>query len=219
MSEWVKNEDGKCPVNQGSLIQVMHRDGCIYKCKAGDTYSQDWSLDNISADIVKYRVTSKQPTPLTRDEDMRESLKINDWQAAQPAPVSNKPSWDDAPEGAKILVQSENGLWNFGSYAGVDDIKNYWTGIGKGFWFPSIKDAPNPNWRDTLEYRPVVKESLTTEGKQDDVLQYVAKNLARIKQLNDEIELAKLSIETMGIELAERMKEVRDVLNYCKFNA
>lgn len=148
------------------------------------------------------------------------SIHKQDWQSAQPAPASNKPSWEDAPEDAKILVQSECGAWNFGSYKSAFIDGGGWRGNGKGRWFNSIHgDAPNQNWRDTLEYRPVVKESLITESEQDAERQYVPTNLARIKQLNDEIELAQLSIESMKIELAERTKEVQDVLNYCKFNA
>lgn len=172
-------------------------------------------------------------------------LTNQDWQAAQPAPASNKPSWDDAPEDANWLCQDASGEWWFSTskinpyvYKGVswknqNDFVNEWCE-------KSYEDTPNPNWRDTLEYRPEVKDysaikDLTKEQKESasqfiddvidrdkkesDALQYVPKNLARIKQLNDEIELAQLSIESMKTELAERNKEVKDVLNYCKFNA
>lgn len=75
----------------------------------------------------------------------------------EPATASNKPSWDDAPEDAIILIQSSSGYWNFGSYksASIGD-DDQWAGNGEGEWFKAIYgDAPNPNWRDTLERRPV----------------------------------------------------------------
>lgn len=69
---------------------------------------------------------------------------------------SNKPSWDDAPVGAKILVQSDTGNFNFGSFnnAYVKDVEG-WNGIGEGQWFTTIHGLSNPNWRNTLEHRPV----------------------------------------------------------------
>jgi ribosomal protein L33 len=79
---------------------------------------------------------------------------------------SNKPSWDDAPAGARILVQSETGNFNFGSFNNayvVDD--EGWIGTGKGQWFTTIHGFSNPDWRNTLEYRPTVKESLTVDTK------------------------------------------------------
>lgn len=189
--------------------------GQIGWCETWECISSD-SSDNMERQATVF--IGKRIPHYKLDNEQR--ITKQNWQSAQPAPASNKPSWDDAPEDAKILVQSDCGAWNFGSYKSAFIDGGKWRGNGKGRWFNSIHgDAPNPNWRDTLEYRPVVKESLITESEQDAERQYVPTNLARIKQLNDEIELAQLSIESMKIELAERTKEVQDVLNYCKFNA
>lgn len=89
---------------------------------------------------------------------------------------SNKPSWDDAPLEARILVQSETGNFNFGSFdhAYILDDEG-WYGTGEGRWFTTISGFSNPNWRNTIEYRPTVKQSLTvdtninhvTEGMQE----------------------------------------------------
>jgi hypothetical protein len=80
----------------------------------------------------------------------------SDWLAAQPVPASNKPSWDDAPTQAKILVQQDNGTWLF-SAASWATTNNHggWCCSFDGSWIlPGFFDAPNPSWRDTLEYRP-----------------------------------------------------------------
>ena len=67
---------------------------------------------------------------------------------------SNKPSWDDAPVEATILVQSDTGNFNFGSFNNAYVLDKGWVGSGEGQWFTTIHGFSNPDWRNTLEHRP-----------------------------------------------------------------
>jgi len=93
-------------------------------------------------------------------QNPQEPISKQDWQSSQPAPPSNKPSWDDAPEAAKWLCQDADGMWAFssGDHSPVN-YTTYWRNKDAGFWFKNRrKDKPNPNWRDTLERRPGAAE-------------------------------------------------------------
>ena len=94
-----------------------------------------------------------------------------DWQAAQPAPAPNKPSWADAPEWAKSLCQHEDGSWVWTSFS-VEDVyyedHGIWRSNAPGKWMCVAIGNPNPNWRDTLEHRPVAEESTPIDTRQAD---------------------------------------------------
>ena len=83
-------------------------------------------------------------------------LYEEDWLARR-AELINKPSWDDAPEWAQWLAQSENGQWDWQSSkpvmcAAVWDIP----GSGGHAWeYMNKGEAPaGHDWRETLERRP-----------------------------------------------------------------
>lgn len=59
---WIMWEGGECPVPEGTLIDVKHRDGHKQKgCPAGYTHAEfmrhaiDWTHDDAPADIIAYR--------------------------------------------------------------------------------------------------------------------------------------------------------------------
>lgn len=86
------------------------------------------------------------------------------------AELQNKPSWDDAPEGANILIQTDEGVWFFGTYhdAIIDSVYSDWNGIGSGKWM--VKERVDGevigDWRDTLEKRPVADGQPTPEEEE-----------------------------------------------------
>lgn len=55
MSEWIKWEGGKCPVPEGTLIDVRYRDMTEALCLifASTNY---WLNENMSNDIIAYRL-------------------------------------------------------------------------------------------------------------------------------------------------------------------
>lgn len=60
---WVKNRDGICPVDAGTLIDVKFRDGEIKRSRRGlqeqegrDTQHMFWSLDGADNDIIAWRL-------------------------------------------------------------------------------------------------------------------------------------------------------------------
>lgn len=69
----------------------------------------------------------------------------------------NKPSWDDAPEDAQIMVQNEIGQWFFGSYSSAVTMHNasIWFGRGWGIWYDGPKGhiPAGHDWKQTLEKR------------------------------------------------------------------
>lgn len=70
-------------------------------------------------------------------------------------PTLPKPSWDDAPPDAKILVQNKNGGWIFGTHTSAHPVGHGWHGNGNKWFHPPIPGTPNPDWRNTKEFRPV----------------------------------------------------------------
>lgn len=79
------------------------------------------------------------------------------------AEFQNKPSWDDAPEGADFLVQNKIGSWQFGTSGGKDVNPGLagWiidSPLDEGVCFHSPISSMGEvlgDWRDTLERRPV----------------------------------------------------------------
>lgn len=89
------------------------------------------------------------------------------------AELQNKPSWDDAHDGANILVFCpDNGGWIFGSHcnASPDEDMNGWQGAGRGCWFFDdvffTDEELIGDWRDTLEKRPVAGDQPTPEEEE-----------------------------------------------------
>ena len=81
---------------------------------------------------------------------------------------SNKPTWDEAPEAANILVYSPSQGWLFGTFedATINSLKIGWFGKGAGVWLPfnyMRKDDSVVNWRETLEFRPKKIKKITVE--------------------------------------------------------
>jgi len=152
---------------------------------------------------------------------------LKDWQAAPPAPASNKPSWDDAPPDANILVQSENGKFNFGSFPNaLVDSGGVWRGEMEGVWFKSIQCDPNLNWRDTLEFRPsklpaksnVVRPSQEIEGVEifaplsELSNTFIDTNINHVTTTNLSEELASISINKYNKPCKGITIDVYDVL-------
>lgn len=96
----------------------------------------------------------------------------DDWvHASKPAPASNKPNWEDAPEDANHLCQMDDGQWLWSSFKSVTPEEDGgWQGDGDGNWRYMGRDKPNPNWRDTLEHRPMFVECYVENKSTDCVM-------------------------------------------------
>lgn len=108
--------------------------------------------------------TTKQKDVSKKMQDMKklcaEKYSEKKKNIPQKEPLSNKPSWDEAPEGANILVYSPFNGWIFGSFTDARPMTTDigWVGAGSGSWFKhkyrrideSVKD-----WTKTLEFRPI----------------------------------------------------------------
>ena len=61
---WIEWSGGACPVPEGALVDVRHRDGDEFFGHAamwdvGDHFAaQDWSHTDVGGDIVAYRMTA-----------------------------------------------------------------------------------------------------------------------------------------------------------------
>ena len=71
-----------------------------------------------------------------------------------------KPNWSDSPAWANYLAQDEEGNW-FWYASKPTPCKHVW---GTENDLCTGADVRNPNWRDTLEERPVHSEH-EAEGK------------------------------------------------------
>jgi hypothetical protein len=69
-------------------------------------------------------------------------------------PPLPKPSWNDAPERARILVQNKEGIWYFGTHNSAI-CGEHWEGKGAGMWYMGIQGAPSTDWKNSMEFRPV----------------------------------------------------------------
>jgi len=150
-NDWINHDGGKCPVAGDVMVEVELADGTRGSALARKLA---WGGSYRDEKIIKYRV-------------------VND------KPASNKPSWDDAPANAKILVGHIDGPWFWGTFEDANIPKNHggwvgvgkgywissskctgWVDVGKGYWISSLKCTPNPNWRETLEFRPVIDTNI-----------------------------------------------------------
>lgn len=87
------------------------------------------------------------------------------------AELQNKPSWADAPEWAKWLVQDEDGVWY---WHGKQPKPKGETVNGEKYWMSCGESMPDGrgellgDWRDTLERRPAdLSEQAVTERLAD----------------------------------------------------
>ena len=57
-NEWIKWEGGECPVDEGTVLDIEHRDGDIYyKAIYGESYAcKCWSHEGVDSDIIAYRL-------------------------------------------------------------------------------------------------------------------------------------------------------------------
>lgn len=89
-------------------------------------------------------------------------ITLQDWLAERERLI-NRPGWDEAPEGATVLVQDNDGYWHFGrcpdpDYPQAKDNGNWESGPG-GKWLSGVsrrkgKFPAGHSWTLTLERRP-----------------------------------------------------------------
>jgi hypothetical protein len=116
------HDGGKCPVAGDVMVEAELANGI-----EGSTLARKlaWGRSYGVGTIIKYRV-------------------VND------KPASKKPSWDDAPEKANLLVCHKYGVWYWGSFkeAKINDSDDGWLGIGEGRWMACEGEIEtNQNWR------------------------------------------------------------------------
>jgi|TARA_R100000081_G_C4808655_1_gene169445 hypothetical protein len=72
---WITWTGGERPTPLGTLIEVKHRDGGIYKEPCGECYSQNWHSGGRESpgDIVAYRVVTED----TPQKPLKETVKIH----------------------------------------------------------------------------------------------------------------------------------------------
>lgn len=62
MGDWIKWGGGRCPVAKGTLVDVRHRDGEVYRghqalvTNGGSYAARDWKFTGAPSDIAAYRV-------------------------------------------------------------------------------------------------------------------------------------------------------------------
>lgn len=65
---WTTHDGGPMPVEKGILIDLIYRDGTTkYSQPAGEMWSQDWSHDMHSSDIVGYHVVKTETEGVSND--------------------------------------------------------------------------------------------------------------------------------------------------------
>jgi len=161
-NDWINHDGGKCPVAGDVMVEVELADGSTRGSALARKLA--WGGSYRDEKIIKYQ-------------------KIIKYRVVNDKPASNKPSWDDAPANAKILVGHIDGPWFWGTFEDANIPKNHdgWVGVGKGYWISchidgpwflgtfedgkgywisSLKCTPNPNWRETLEFRPVIDTNI-----------------------------------------------------------
>jgi len=72
--DWITWAGGERPIPLGTLVEVKHRDGGIYKEPCGEYYSESWqhSIDKHPGDIVAYRVLTEDTT----QKPLKETVKV-----------------------------------------------------------------------------------------------------------------------------------------------
>ena len=75
---------------------------------------------------------------------------------------SKKPSWNDAPLDANLLVGHKYGIWYWGTFekAKINASDDGWVGSGNGMWKKAGEFKINQNWRETLEFKPVIDTNI-----------------------------------------------------------
>lgn len=94
--DWIEWKGGKCPVPEGTLVDVKHMDGdTFYSIRAlspEDIYAENWAVTEEKGSIVAYRVVTPRPDL----EEVSEYLRGNAWK-------TNPVGWSTAtwaiPEG------------------------------------------------------------------------------------------------------------------------
>lgn len=139
--EW-RGESGEPPVGAGGAVEVRLRNGDTEIAPAGDFAWRHYGNDY---DIVAWR----EPWP----EDTRiDTIGQNGNDGNH---YYKKPSWEDAPEWAKWLAQDECGLWFWYEVEKVECLDNEWIEIGNERLKKAGEGLKNPDWRLTLEARPI----------------------------------------------------------------
>ncbi|RKQ97105.1 hypothetical protein C7446_2524 [Kushneria sinocarnis] len=90
-----------------------------------------------------------------------------------------KPSWDDAPDDARILVQHDDGGWLFGTFLSAypHHDSGGWIGEGAGMWLRGMCPGYVPaghDWTQTLEVRPELRNE-----DEDDAFAHVQRDIDR----------------------------------------
>lgn len=119
------------------------------------------------------------------DKPYYNSATRSEWQAARDE-RSGKPGWELAPEGAKILVQRDDGVWLFGTYRDANPHGDDWIGAGlydRWFWDCNFQGRVLGDWRNTLERRSEA-ESGADQGFLD--------RIANLEHLHDEAAISPL---------------------------
>lgn len=139
--EW-RGGSGEPPVRAGEAVGVRLRNGDTEIAPAGDFA---WKHVGSDYDIVAWR----EPWP----EDTRiDTIGQNGDDGNH---YYKKPSWEDAPEWAKWLAQDECGLWFWYEVEKVECLDNEWIEIGNERLKKAGEGLKNPDWRLTLEARPI----------------------------------------------------------------
>jgi hypothetical protein len=115
----------------------------------------EWPIDGGNDGFFCAWNGSSGPSRIAKD-DLTSSSKL-EWYSKEEwltrrAELQNKPTWDEAPDWAKFLVQNYKGAWYFfdeepGRYP------EHWNHIGRWAYSPSAGEVLG-DWRKTLERRP-----------------------------------------------------------------
>jgi hypothetical protein len=121
MSDWIEWAGGKCPVPEGTVVDVRHRDGCGYlHLKAErDTYASGtfWRCDNMGGDIVAYRVCPADDGYLDVELSGLSDLDV----------VNHPPHYTAHPSGVECIQITEHMGFNLGNavkYVWRADLKH-----------------------------------------------------------------------------------------------
>lgn len=93
MSEWIEWNGGGCPVTEGTLVDVRHRDGDEYfAVLPGDTVVEVWKHNNHPGDIIAYRLHERRVS----EGDGTQLRRSADWPEIADA-VNTTPTGEDVP--------------------------------------------------------------------------------------------------------------------------
>lgn len=208
---WIEWSGGERPVAGDTVVSIVSRSGLDpfspVTCMA---HVLNWrhSSEHPRGDIVQYRVI-KQGAPAKEETMPMTANRAKMWL------VAHFVKW---PIGIGYDMENKNIFgWKWALLNREIKflcINGEYDPITKKDWLNErIKDFPS-------DAAPASNKP--TEEKQDAVLQYLPVNLARIKELTFNIEMAEIavrSIDEMRAELAERTRAVSAVLRHFKFAA